>query len=162
MRTKPEDGARAARRVTPGSWSLTRKWFQLIGRGSGLLGAALFLLMPVATAQPAALHLELLAPEVIRPGDRVSLRLIVTPAGDEAMLITPTSEGAAVVVARGRLQRRDGTVDGERLVVQVPIIAQDAGHALVRVHVETYLCEGERCRAIEADAELALDVVRAP
>lgn len=129
---------------------------------TSFLCAALFILAPIATAQPAALHLELLAPEVIRPGDRVSLRLIVTPAGDEAMLITPTSEGAAVVVARGRLQRRDGTVDGDRLVVQVPIIARDAGHALVRVHVETYSCEGERCRAIAADADVALDVVRAP
>ncbi|MFK8000341.1 MAG: hypothetical protein AB8H86_12135 [Polyangiales bacterium] len=133
---------------------------------TSLVGVALILvpvfLTPTATAQPTALHLELLAPEVIRPGDRVSLRLVVTPAGEEAMLITPTSEGAAVVVARGRLQRRDGAVDGDSLVVQVPIIAQHAGHALVRVHVETYACEGERCRAIEADTSVALDVVRAP
>lgn len=129
---------------------------------TSLLGAVLLFLAPTATAQPTALRLELQAPDVIQPGDRVSLRLIVTPAGEEAMLITPTSEGAAIVVARGRLQRRDGTVDGEDLVVQVPIIARDAGHALVRVHVQTYSCEGERCRAIEADADIALDVVRAP
>lgn len=131
-------------------------------RTSWLLGALVLLLAPAASAQPSFLRLELLAPQVIRPGDRVSLRLVVTPAGEEAMLITPTSEGAAIVVARGRLQRGDGSMDGEDLVVQVPIIAQGAGHALVRVHVQTYTCAGERCRAIEADADIALDVVRAP
>lgn len=132
------------------------------GSSSVLLGAMLMAFAPAAGAQPSALHLELHAPEVIRPGDRVSLRLVVTPAGEEAMLITPTSEGAAIVVARGRLQRGDGQVDGDDLVVQLPIIARDAGHALVRVHVQTYHCEGERCRAVEAEAEIALDVVRAP
>lgn len=126
------------------------------------LVALALLLVPTASAQPSALHLQLEAPSVVRPGDRVSLRLVVTPAGEEAMLITPTSEGAAVVVARGRLQRGDGSVDGESLVVQVPIIARDAGHALIRVHVQTYSCSGDRCRAIEADAEVAFNVIRAP
>lgn len=131
-------------------------------RTSWFLGLMILVLAPAAAAQPSTLRLELQAPEVVRPGDRVSLRLIVSPAGEEAMLITPSSEGAAIVVARGRLQRGDGNVEGETFVVQIPIIARDAGHALIRVHVQTYQCERQRCRAVEADAEIALDVVRAP
>jgi hypothetical protein len=73
-------------------------------------------------------------------------------------LLTPRSEGTAVEVVRGRLMRADARQpDAEELEFRIPIVAREAGTAILRVRASGYLCEA-RCRAVDAQASLIVSV----
>ena len=127
-------------------------------RVAAFFAAAALLLAPKLAAQQA-LTLELTSPGELHVGDRTSLLLRVTPAGDEPLLVTPTSSGQALSVARGRLFARDGRREGDTLVLPVPIIAERPGHGSVRVGVEILRCD-ETCAWEHAETEIELLVLR--
>ena len=86
---------------------------------------------------------------------------IEVPPGGRPVLVTPTSEGTAVEVVRGRLLRADADeVRPNVLRFRIPIVVRAAGTAVLRVRVLAYACE-RRCRAVEGDSVVILRVDRA-
>lgn len=83
------------------------------------------------------------------------------------MLLTPTSDGPAITVVRGRLLRADAEDprSAPPLRFHVPFVARTAGDAVLRVRVDGWSCvpvaEGRderRCQAVRAEASVALTV----
>lgn len=112
----------------------------------------------------AAADLVIENPPSLTVGDRASVIAVVriTPAGDRPVLVTPSSEGTAVEVVRGRLLRGDADdPDAEELRFSIPIVARAPGTAVLRVHVSGWAC-AERCRPVEDDAEVVMRVARRP
>ena len=114
----------------------------------------------VAANAYAQMRLELEPPARLVPGDRASVVLRIRDPGPHPILVTPRTEGAAVELARGRLQRADATEreDGT-LEFRIPIIAHEPGPATLHVQIATYECRS-LCRAVEAHAQTALRVER--
>lgn len=122
-----------------------------------------------AHAQPAPppptaadVSVTLVAPERLVAGSTamVVAEVSVPAGGDAPLLLTPTTEGTAVEVVRGRLLRADAerTANGT-LRFRIPILAKSPGNSVLRVRVVTYACS-RRCRAEEADAFIVLRVDR--
>jgi len=83
---------------------------------------------------------------------------VEVPAGGRPVLLTPTSEGTAVEVVRGRLLRADADeVRPNVLRFRIPIVAHAPGTAVLRVRVLAYACD-RRCRAVEGDSVVVLRV----
>jgi len=89
---------------------------------------------------------------------------VVLALGDGAaqpLLLTVTSEGAAIQVVRGRFLGADGrdehTQHGARLRFVVPIIVRAQGSAIVRAELLTYRCM-DGCRALRATSRRTLEV----
>lgn len=123
---------------------------------AALLGLALLAAAPASAQDP--LRVEIDAPPALRRGDRTEIVARVSGAGDLPILVTPTSEGTAVEVVRGRLLRSDAvSPDAAVLELRIPIVARDAGTAVMRVRVSGYACEA-RCRAVSAEASVILEV----
>jgi hypothetical protein len=82
------------------------------------------------------------------------------------LLLTPTSDGPAIVVVRGRLLRADAEDPRRRpLRFHVPYVAHSAGDAVLRVRVDGWSCtvvtEGfaeRRCQAVRVEASVTLTV----
>ncbi len=105
-------------------------------------------------------QIELQPPDGLRRGDRADLLVLVhvPPRTAEPLLLTPTSEGAAVEVVRGRLLREDAEdPEADPLRFRVPLVAAEAGTAVVRVRVESFTCE-ERCRSVTFEEDITLRV----
>src|SRR5690606_37787427 len=82
--------------------------------------------------------IELVAPP-LHAGDRAELIARVRGAGAHPLLVTPRSEGTAIEVVRGRLLRAEAVdPSADPLEFRVPVIAQLAGTAVVRVSVRGY------------------------
>ena len=138
---------------------------RLIAR-CALLGVVSTLLALPARAQdpPVAargVSMTLSAPERLVAGTTATVVAEVrVPPGDAPLLLTPTTEGTAVEVVRGRLLRADAErTDAGTLRFRIPIMAKAAGTSVLRVRVLTYAC-ARRCRAEEADAFIVLRVDR--
>ena len=101
-----------------------------------------------------------LAPErTVRAGSHTAVEVIVQlPAGNNSpLLLTPSVEGEAVEVVRGRLMRPDAkAVDGDhsRLRFEVPVLAKSEGTAILRVDVMTYVCERVCVRVVLRASEV--------
>lgn len=112
---------------------------------------------------PDGVAVRLVPPEHVHEGDRteVMVEVRVRPAGRAPLLLTPTSEGQAVEVVRGRLLRADA-VDpaAEVLRFRLPIVARAVGTSVLRVRVRAYTCRA-RCRLVEATEAATLRVERA-
>ncbi len=80
------------------------------------------------------------------------------------VIVTPTEEGTAVEVVRGRLVRADAEdPDAETLRFRIPLVARESGTGVVRVHVNTFECdERDECRALEGESALTLRVEPRP
>ncbi len=118
----------------------------------------------VGVAQEGSAELVIEPPASLTVGDRASVIAVVriTPPGDRPVLVTPSSEGTAVEVVRGRLLRGDADdPDAEELRFSIPIVARAPGTAVLRVHVSGWACD-ERCRPVEADTEVVMRVARRP
>lgn len=106
----------------------------------------------------AAVRIEL--PTGLTAGTTASVGVFVRlPQGPEQpLLLTPTCEGDAVRVARGRLMRADArrTEQGE-LHFQVPIEARSAGTAVLRITLLTYRCE-TRCEPLHVTESATVQV----
>jgi hypothetical protein len=112
------------------------------------LSAWLLLAAALPTAAAAVsfgpVRVELAPERALRAGTHAAIEVIVElPAGNDApLLLTPSVEGEAVEVVRGRLSRADGKVlDDGRLRFEVPVLAKSEGTAILRVDVMTYVCE---------------------
>ncbi len=131
----------------------------------GFLALALLACTTKAMAQEdARAELVIEPPAHLTVGDRrsVIVRVTIFPEGDRPVLLTPTSEGTAVEVVRGRLLRADAEDPSAPVLrFSIPILAATAGTSVLRVHVSGWACD-ERCRPVEADAEVILRVVRRP
>jgi hypothetical protein len=104
--------------------------------------------------------IELVAPP-LHAGDRAELIARVRGAGAHPLLVTPRSEGTAIEVVRGRLLRAEAVdPSADPLEFRVPVIAQLAGTAVVRVSVRGYACEA-RCRLVRAEASEVVTVAPA-
>ena len=93
-------------------------------------------------------------PEALHVGDRFEVVALVSPPGEAShpLLLTPSSEGTAVEMVRGRLMRSDADDPSARpLRFRIPAVARAAGDSLLRVHVLTYRCD-ESCHPVEAEA----------
>ena len=126
------------------------------------VAAAALAAMPAGAGRAAApgFALRIAAPERLAPGAPATIDVFVRlpPGPEQPLLLTPSSEGEALRVVRGRLLRTDArrTPDGE-LHFQVPVETRGEGTAVLRVHLLTYRCAG-RCEAVQLDQSLALQV----
>jgi hypothetical protein len=104
--------------------------------------------------------MRVVAPEGLAPGARATVDVFVRPPGgpEQPLLLTPTSEGEAVHVVRGRLLRLDArrTAQGE-LHFQVPIEARSAGTAVLRFALLAYRC-AQRCTALRLSETVTVQV----
>ncbi len=111
-------------------------------------------------ARAPAVGIVLHPPKDLRAGDRRQLLVDVTvrPRQGHPLLFTPSSEGTAIEIVRGRLLRSDAD-DPEAAVLRfrVPMIAHHAGTSIVRVHVLGYVCKST-CRSVEAEGSLVVRV----
>lgn len=109
----------------------------------------------LAAAESARLQVEIQGPESLERAAHLAVPVVVTlPPGDRAapLLLTPSVEGSALEVVRGRLMRSDAkTVDAAQLRFELPVVARSEGTAILRIEVSTYVCE-PRCRAVSAAA----------
>jgi hypothetical protein len=106
----------------------------------------------------ATLRIEL--PEPLTAGTTGSIGVFVRlPDGPEQpLLLTPSAEGDAVRIARGRLLRADARrTDQGELYFQVPIEARSAGSAVLRIALLTYRCAA-RCEAVQVTESVAMQV----
>jgi hypothetical protein len=116
----------------------------------------LFVTVPSALAE---LALVFEPPERVVVGDRARLVLVVDVATDVPVLVTPTHEGSAIEVVRGRLARADAVEPSARpLRFPIPIVARERGTGVVRATVTSFVCEGEVCDAVEEEARVTIRV----
>ncbi len=97
---------------------------------------------------------------VMQVGARAMLSVQVTLPADagEPVLLTTTSEGAALDVVRGRFLRPDADdPKAPTLRFAVPVVARAAGTAIFRVHLLYYRCAAS-CFAVEQNAEGLLEI----
>jgi hypothetical protein len=128
---------------------------------AGLLVVALAA-TPAAAQAPAA-EIALDPPASLRVGDRAAVvaEVRIRPAGTQPLLLTPSTEGTAVEVVRGRLLRSDAEDrDADVLRFRIPIVARTPGTGVLRVAVSGWAC-AERCRRVTAEASVVLRVQRA-
>lgn len=119
---------------------------------------SLFLLLTAAAsavAQTPVVQVQLAAEQTLAAGAHAAIEVIVQlPEGSDApLLLTPSLEGVAVEVVRGRLLRPDGKpVDGAHagtlLRFEVPVRARSEGTAILHVDVMTYVC-ARTCQRVE-------------
>lgn len=133
------------------------------------LPVALLLLLAVPSsaqdAGPIEVRIEV-ARTVVHPGETGEIVAVVTvrESADAPFLLTPTSDGPAVVMVRGRLLRADAEDPRTRpLRFHVPFVARTPGDAVLRVRIDGWDCpevEGEptRCRAVETEAAVTMTV----
>jgi hypothetical protein len=90
-----------------------------------------------------ALAIQIADPGLLAVGQPASVEVSVSAAhGDELpLLLTPTKEGQAIAVVRGRLLRSDArsTQDGV-MRFTIPVMPRGAGAAILRIQVVTYRC----------------------
>src|SRR5262245_16646585 len=94
-----------------------------------------------AGAEPAALEIE--AAPRLRAGEVgvIGVRVRLTGGVMLPLLLTPSVEGQALEVVRGRLLRGDAVVLGpDALRFEVPVVARVAGTALLRIELATFQC----------------------
>ena len=102
-----------------------------------------------AEAPPVSLRIE--DPDLLGIGATTHADVFVrVPDASQPLLLTPSIEGEAVRVVRGRLLRADAhpAPDGE-LRFEVPLVVRSAGSAVLRVDVLTYRC-APKCEALRA------------
>lgn len=78
-------------------------------------------------------------------------------------MLAPTSDGPAVEVVRGRLLSIDAdTLEGSDETLEarlrIPVLARATGTTVLRARVQAYGCEAGRCRAIEGEGALVLEI----
>lgn len=121
---------------------------------------------PVATDEPAIV-VRLEPPPQLMVGARAEV-IARVQLGDRAgrpMLLTPSAEGTAVEVVRGRLTRADADVaegapgeDARELLFRIPIVARMVGTAVVRVRVDGFSCRDGLCHALPIEESIAIEV----
>jgi len=117
-------------------------------------------------APDAAIEVTLEAPSrAVHVGDPLEIVAHVALRGGARgpWMLAPTSDGPALEVVRGRLLSIDAdAVQGEdgRTVatLRIPVLPRAAGTTVLRARVSAYACEGRRCRAIDGEGALVVEV----
>jgi hypothetical protein len=126
-----------------------------------LVAMAALAIASVSLAQAAALTVRIEAPHEMHPGDHAEV-VVLVHAEDAArgpLLVTPSIDGAAVEVVRGRLFRFDADdASSDPLRFRVPVLARSVGTAVLSVRVDGHSCEGSRCDPVGAEATARIDV----
>lgn len=126
-----------------------------------VMALALIVSATIVRAQAAPLTVRIESPDVMHPGDHAEIVALVhaEDAARGPLLITPTIDGAAVEVVRGRLFRFDAEdPTSDPLRFRVPVLARSVGTAVLSVRVDGHACEGPRCAAVDAEATARIDV----
>jgi hypothetical protein len=113
-----------------------------------LLARALSMLLSIwplmaAASEPASPRIAIEGADSLPLASHRSVPVLVelSDAAHALLLLTPSVEGAAVELVRGRLMRADAQlVDPTHLRFFVPVVARSEGTAILRVEVMTYLC----------------------
>jgi hypothetical protein len=123
--------------------------------------SAIGVAVAVAAAQTSPLRVDVAELATLSPGDHaeVVVEVHVDAAARGPLLVTPSVDGAAVEVVRGRLFRFDAEdPDADPLRFRVPITAMSIGTAVLLVRVDGHACEGTHCEPVEAEARRAIEV----
>ncbi len=129
-------------------------------RGAAAL-CVLLLAASLALAQARALSIEVGPIGVLSAGEHaeVVVEVHAEPAARGPLLVTPSVDGAAVQVVRGRLFRFDAEdPDGDPLRFRVPITAMSVGTAVLLIRVDGHACEGTHCEPVEAEVRRTIVV----
>lgn len=101
----------------------------------------------------------------VRVGDPIEIVAHVRLRGGARgpWMLAPTSDGPAVEVVRGRLLSIDADVledsdDHVHARLRIPVLARATGTTVLRARVEAYGCREGRCRAIDGEGSLVLEV----
>ncbi len=137
-----------------------RRTFRILGALFGLTMLAALHQHVSAQSAPQPPSASLQAPASLRVGDRARITLRLRHLGERPLLVTPSVEGDALEVVRGRLTRNDGQSDADGLEIPIPVVARHAGHALLVAHVQTFVCDRGNCQAVRLRAEAELEVRR--
>ena len=124
------------------------------------LGSVLAISM-IAHAQTAPLTVTIEAPHQMHPGDHAEIVALVhaEDAARGPLLVTPSVDGAAVEVVRGRLFRFDAEdPSADPLRFRVPVLARSVGTAVISVRIDGHACVGARCSAVDAESTARIDV----
>ncbi len=127
----------------------------MLAASAGTLGA-----QASGSAPAEALSVTIQPPGALRAGTTAELMVTVSrpPDQDHPLLLTPSAEGAAIEVVRGRLLRADArSRERGQLRFAVPLRMRERGPAIVRVEVQSYRC-ASRCEAVSARAAAELVV----
>jgi hypothetical protein len=154
----------------------------LLARVLGMAAAVSLSLVPALTLAPAsgradppiapeaAVHVVLEPPAgPVRVGDPFEIVAHVRLRGGARgpWMLAPTSDGPAVEVVRGRLLSIDADVledaDGQvHARLRIPVLARATGTTVLRARVEAYGCHEGRCRPIDGEGSLVLDITNRP
>jgi hypothetical protein len=120
-----------------------------------------------ATGESPPITITLEVPARVSLGDRayVLARVRLGAHAGRPLLLTPTSEGRAIEIVRGRLSRADADADPaapRELRFRVPFVARGVGTSVLRARADGYECRDGRCRAIQIEASVAIEVLPAP
>jgi hypothetical protein len=113
-----------------------------------------------ARAGDAAIRVSIHGEDTLPRSAHVGVSVTVELAADTdaPLLLTPSVEGTAVEIVRGRLMRSDAKrLDAHQLRFEVPVIARSEGTAILRVEVSSYVC-APRCRQVSGNASRVLHV----
>lgn len=129
-----------------------------------LLTGALALASAVAAqnAPTPAPQLHIAAPDTLLDGSHVNIEVTVefAAANDQPLLLSPSSQGAAVEVVRGRLSRSDARAStGNQVRFDVPVVAHGQGTAILHVELSAYVCS-TRCKRVVSTADQVIRVAR--
>lgn len=119
-----------------------------------------------AIAPEAAVEVTLEAPTApVQVGDPFEIVAHVRLRGGARgpWMLAPTSDGPAVEVVRGRLLSIDADVledaDGQvHARLRIPVLARATGTTVLRARVEAYGCREARCRPIDGEGSLVLEI----
>lgn len=110
-----------------------------------------------------AVGLTLSPGTTLAPGERGSVW--VTVQGAQAlrnvpMLLTITLDGTAAELLQGRFLRGHGesSQGGEMITFRVPILGRGGGAAVLWAELRSFRC-GERCRAVQLEAQTRIQIV---
>lgn len=121
-------------------------------------------LAALVRAQDApAFEISIEPPARVTLGDRAEIVVQVIDRSSAVLpfLVTPASEGPAIEIVRGRFTRADaaeGDPEDNVLRFEVPFVARSVGTSVVRVRVDGFECEGDRCRAVQVESSRAIEI----
>jgi hypothetical protein len=114
----------------------------------------------VAAESTPALRVEIQGDSSLPRGSHVSVPILVELARPDSapLLLTPSIEGGAIELLRGRLLAADAKrLDPTHLRFELPVFARSEGTAILRIELSAYVCS-ERCRRVSASDSRVLIV----
>jgi hypothetical protein len=114
-------------------------------------------------ARAAGATLAIADPPPLRAGAAATIEVVVRApdTAERPLLLTPSVEGEALHVVRGRLLRADARRDPDgALRFAIPVLGRSAGTAVLRVSLLAYRCAPQKgCEALRVSSSRTLQVV---